>query len=208
MAKNERADDPSHSIEALERRLRVVMAENESLTNAVAKLQEKLAREKAFQKELDLHEDKYRRIVDSIQEGYFETDMNGCITFCNQALSKISGYGREDLIGTTFQQFVPPRTARAMRSFFWKIFKSGQDAGATQFEVFHQDGHTLIIEFTAALISDRHGEPIGFRGVLRDVSAQVKAAEKDACSPSCSRYKKWKPWELLRADWPMDSIMY
>jgi two-component system, cell cycle sensor histidine kinase and response regulator CckA len=179
MAENERADDPNRSIEALEHRLQAIMAENRSLTKAIAELQDELAQAKAFQKKLDLNEDKYRRIVDSIQEGYFETDMEGCITLCNPALAKISGYDREELIGATFQQFVPPRRARAMRSFFWRILKSGQDAGATQFEVFHKDGQTLIIEFTAALILGRQGEPLGFRGVLRDVSAQVKAAEKE-----------------------------
>jgi two-component system, cell cycle sensor histidine kinase and response regulator CckA len=179
MVKNRCADDPNSSIEALERRLQALTAENTSLKKAVTELQDKLVQARAPQNKLDLSEDKYRRIVNSIQEGYFETNMEGCITFCNQALTKISGYSREDIIGATFQQFVPPRTTRAMRSFFGKIFKSGQDAGATQFEVFHKDGHTLIVEFTAALKTDRLGEPLGFRGVLRDVSTQVKAAEKE-----------------------------
>lgn len=179
MAKNKRADKPHRSIETPESRLQALMAENKALKKAIADLQGRLKQEKIFKKRLDLSEDKYRRIVDSIQEGYFETNMEGRMTFCNQALISISGYSREDLIGATLQQLVPPRTARAMRGFFVKILKSGQDAGATQFEVFDKAGHTLIIELTAALITDRQGKPLGFRGMLRDVSKQVKAAEKE-----------------------------
>ncbi|MEJ2158071.1 MAG: PAS domain S-box protein [Desulfobacteraceae bacterium] len=122
---------------------------------------------------------KYRQIIESIQEGYLETDLEGRITFVNQALIKIAGYKRETLIGAVFHDFTPPRTARAIKSAFGNVFKTGRDAKVRNYEVFHKDGHTLIIEFSAALIRDKNGGAVGFRGILRDVSTQVKAAEKE-----------------------------
>jgi two-component system cell cycle sensor histidine kinase/response regulator CckA len=179
MAKNKSAEEMDRTIEVLEARLQALAEENAALKQANAELQNRLNQEKNFQKRLALSEDKYREIIESIQEGYFETDLTGRLTFCNQALLKIVGYTREDLIGSTFRQFTPPHTARTMRIVFGRVFKSGQDAESTQYEIFHKAGHTLTIEFAAALVRDQQGEPMGFRGVLRDVSEQVKAAEKE-----------------------------
>ncbi len=142
-------------------------------------LQSQLNREKECNEQLVHNEQKYRQIIETIQEGYFETDLKGRINFVNQALIQISGYEREELIGAEFHDFTPPRTARAITSAFGKVFKTGQDAKVRNYEVFHKNGHTLIIEFSATLIRDQNGSAVGFRGILRDVSNQVKAAEKE-----------------------------
>lgn len=123
-------------------------------------------------------EAKYRHIVESIKEGYFETDLDGHITFCNQALLNLSGYRRDEIIGYTFRDFVPPRTARILQATFGKVYKTGREAGTGHYEMFHKSGYTLIVEFAADLLVDDQGEPIGFHGVLRDVSDHVKALEK------------------------------
>ncbi len=128
--------------------------------------------------ELTSREERYRTIIESIREGYFESDMNGCITFCNQALIDIFGYSHSELLGTNFRDLTPPRTARAMQIVFGRVYKTGQDARMANYEVFHKDGHTLFIEFSVSLVKDTKGRPMGFRGVLRDVSEQVKSVER------------------------------
>ena len=144
-----------------------------------AELRKTIEKERKYKKQLAHNDEKYRQIIESIQEGYFESDLDGRITFCNKALCDISGYTKETLIGTIFRDFTPPRTARAMQAVFGKVYKSGKDAKVSNYEVFHKKGHTLIIEFDAALVKNQEDLPIGFRGVLRDVSKQVKAAEKE-----------------------------
>lgn len=123
-------------------------------------------------------EAKYRHIVESIKEGYFETDLDGRITFCNQALLNLTGYRRDEIIGRTFRDFVPPRTSHILQTTFGNVYKTGREAGIGNYEMFHQSGHTLIVEFAADLLVDAQGDPIGFHGVLRDVSDHVKALEK------------------------------
>ena len=149
MAPKKTAQEQDRSIKTLESRIQALETENEALKQTVTELQGRLNPKKELQERLSLSEDKYRGIIESIQEGYFETDLEGHITFCNQALLDIAGYSRKDLIGATFQTLAPPRTARAMRSIFGRVFKSGQDANACHYEVFHKDGRTLIIEFAA-----------------------------------------------------------
>ena len=129
-------------------------------------------------KESGDEEAKYQKIIESIHEGYFETDLEGRISFCNQALLRMSGYKRGELIGKTFKDVVSPRTAHVMQSIFGKVYKTGKEANVSNYEVFHKSGRTLIIEFAAGLRVDQRGKPIGFHGVLRDVSTQVKAMQK------------------------------
>ena len=179
MANRKSADKSNHDIQALENQLQALKAENESLKRANADLHGQLCQEKACEKQFPLNKGKYHEIIESIQEGYFETDLDGRITFCNQALSKIAGHPSDDLMGKTIRDLTPPRTARVMQAVFGRIFKTGQDANTRRLEVFHKKGHTLTVEFSAALIRDQEGAAVGFRGVLRDVSEQVKAAERE-----------------------------
>lgn len=144
-----------------------------------AELRQQLDIETKHKKRLAHNDEKYRLIIESIQEGYFETDLEGRITFCNKALLDISGYTQETLVGAIFSDFTSPRTARAMQAAFGKVYKSGEDAKVSNYEVFHKNGHTLIIEFAAALVKDQDGKPVGFRGVFRDVSKQVKAEKRE-----------------------------
>ncbi len=177
--KKKTTTEPTTKARELEKEVQAYKTALKRAESISSDLQLQLNREKECNEQLMHNDQKYRQIIESIQEGYFETDLKGRITFVNHALIQISGYEREELIGAIFRDFTPPRTARAMKSAFGKVYKTGKDAKARNYEVFHKDGHTLIIEFSAALIRDQKGTATGFRGVMRDVSKQVRAAEKD-----------------------------
>ena len=44
-------------------------------------------------------EEKYRTILESIEDGYFEVDLAGNFTFFNDSICEILGYSRDELIG-------------------------------------------------------------------------------------------------------------
>ncbi len=173
------ANKPADQMRDLEKEIQDYKTALKRAESISSDLQLQLNREKECNEQLMHNDQKYRQIIESMQEGYFETDLKGRITFVNHALLQISGYAREELIGANFRDFTPPRTAREMKSTFVGVFRSGEEINPKNFEVFHKDGHTLFIEFSAALIKDQKGTSVGFRGVMRDVSKQVKAAEKE-----------------------------
>jgi two-component system, cell cycle sensor histidine kinase and response regulator CckA len=177
--KNKSAADLIKKVQELEKEVQAYKIALKRAESISSDLQLHLNREKECNEQLVHNEHKYRQIIESIQEGYFETSLEGRISFVNQALIQISGYEREELVGAEFHDFTPPRTARAIASAFGKVLKTGKDVKVRNYEVFHKDGHTLIIEFSATLIRDQNGSAIGFRGILRDVSNQVKAAENE-----------------------------
>ena len=44
-------------------------------------------------------EEKYRNILESMEEGYWECDLAGNFTFLNEAICRIQGYPRGELMG-------------------------------------------------------------------------------------------------------------
>jgi len=50
-------------------------------------------------------EEKYRSILENIQEAYFEVDLHGNFTFFNNSLCKTTGCSREELFGANYKQF-------------------------------------------------------------------------------------------------------
>ena len=44
-------------------------------------------------------EEKYRTIIESIEDGYYEFDTEGILTFCNSSLVKILEQSQHDIIG-------------------------------------------------------------------------------------------------------------
>ena len=51
-------------------------------------------------------ETRYRRIVETAQEGIFTTDHNEVITFLNQKFAEMLGYTQEEISGKSFREFV------------------------------------------------------------------------------------------------------
>jgi two-component system cell cycle sensor histidine kinase/response regulator CckA len=123
-------------------------------------------------------EEKYRTILESIEEGYFEVDLAGNFTFLNDALCKISGYARDELLGMNNRQYTTSDTAKKMYQVFNQIYRTGRLAQVMDYEIITKDRSTKILEMSAYLIRGLESEPIGFRGVVRDVTER-KAAEEE-----------------------------
>jgi len=120
-------------------------------------------------------EKKYRTILESIEEGYFEVGLSGNFAFFNEALSNITGYPSKDLLGMNNRDYTSPRTAKKMYRIFNKVYRTGKPAITTDYEIIRKDGEARTLELSANAIKDNSGKPIGFRGIVRDVTEKLKA---------------------------------
>ncbi|NOZ75306.1 MAG: PAS domain S-box protein [FCB group bacterium] len=114
--------------------------------------------------------DYYRDVIESIGDGYFEVDLEGNITQVNEALCQITGYSRKDLIGLNNRDYTTPETARKMYDIFHSIYTTGKSAQVENYEVINVSGAHQLFELSASLILDSANRPVGFRGVVRDVT--------------------------------------
>lgn len=129
----------------------------------------------AFQK-LQESEGKYRTILESMEEGYFEIDLTGNFTFFNDSLCSIFGYPRDELIGMNNRDYTDPETSRKMYQMFNQIYHTGKPAGVTEYEIITKNETRRNLELSSQLIYDFEGNPIGFRGLVRDIT-EKKLAE-------------------------------
>ena len=120
-------------------------------------------------------EEKYRTIIDSMQEGYFETDLAGRLTFANNSLCKISGVDSHDLIGMIYHEYVDKVNEKKVYDVFNRVFRTGTSEKAVDWEIIRKDGSRRIIETSVSLIVGSDGAPAGFRGIVHDITARKKA---------------------------------
>jgi PAS domain S-box-containing protein len=128
----------------------------------------------SFQR-LQESEEKYRTILDSIEEGYFEIDLSGNLVFFNDPVCSILGYSRAELMGINFGRYTSPETAKRMYEVFNRIYRTGRPATVMDHEIIREDGSVRNLEMSSSLILDLEGAPIGFRGVARDVTEKKLA---------------------------------
>lgn len=121
-------------------------------------------------------EEKYRTILESMREGYYEVDLKGNFRFFNDALTKIFGFSPDEMLGMNFREYYPDEatTNRAIRTFN-HIYKTGIDLELFDWNIKRKDGTEAVFEASATLMRNRQGEPLGFRGIVRDVSARKEA---------------------------------
>jgi PAS domain S-box-containing protein len=119
---------------------------------------------------LRLNEEKYRSIIENIEEGYFELDLKGNLIFHNNSVCKITGYDTEELKGLNYKKYSSQLVSESMFNVFHQIFRTKKPIMAADFEIIAKDGNVLQIDLSAAPIIDDNGKVIGFRGLMRDVS--------------------------------------
>jgi PAS domain S-box-containing protein len=121
---------------------------------------------------------KYRTILESIEEGYFETDLLGNLTFSNGPLRRMLGYGPDELMKMNTQDFTTPETAAAAEAILDRLQQTGAAATISNYAVIQKDGTQKYLELSISLMNDHAGRPTGFRGVVRDVTERRQAEEE------------------------------
>jgi len=133
--------------------------------------------EEALRRKSD-SEERYKTILESIEDGYYEVDTRGNLTFFNEGLCKIAGLPRNELTGMNNLEYTTPETAKKMYQVFNKVYRTGKPAKEFDWEILRKDGTKRNVEASVSLIKDSGGEVIGFRGIVRDVTERKQTDEK------------------------------
>ena len=132
---------------------------------------------KQMEESLRLNEEKYRAMIETIQDGYFEVDLTGAFTFVNDVICRHMRYSREELLGLGNRQFQDRVNARKAYEAFVNVYNTGIPVKAFEMEVIRKDGTKQISEVSISLIRDSRGQPVGFRGISRDICDRKEMEE-------------------------------
>jgi PAS domain S-box-containing protein len=136
-------------------------------------------------------EEKYRSILNNMQEGYYEIDLLGNFTFINESFTTILGYMADEILGSSYTRYMDKDTAGQIYEDFHRVFQTGQPDKGIDWLFICKDGTKKSLGVSIGLIKDGVGRPVGFRGVMRDISKR-KALE-------CSLIEKNTSLEEMRA---------
>ena len=119
--------------------------------------------------------EKYRAVLASLEDGYYEVDLAGNLTFFNPAMSKYLGYSRDELMGMNNRRFMTEESAKEAYRVFNDVYRTGKPAQARDWEAVAKDGTRMHCETSVSLVRDSKGRPIGFRGIARDITERKRA---------------------------------
>ncbi|MCJ8499951.1 hybrid sensor histidine kinase/response regulator [Desulfatitalea alkaliphila] len=123
---------------------------------------------KRTEKALRDSESKHRGIIENMEEGYYETDPTGQLTYFNDTSARNLGYSREEMMGLSYRDFMTPDTAAKTFEVFNAVHQSGQPAKVYACELIRKDGSRSFQEISVSLTRNAAGEPTGFFGIARD----------------------------------------
>lgn len=116
-----------------------------------------------------------RSLIEASPDPLVTINEQGEITDVNTATEKVTGYGRNDLIGTDFSDyFSDPVLARAG---YQQVFKDGVVRDYA-LDIRHLDGHLTPVLYNASVYRDKAGHIVGVFAAARDITEQKKAQQK------------------------------
>jgi diguanylate cyclase (GGDEF)-like protein/PAS domain S-box-containing protein len=114
--------------------------------------------------------DRYRWLVESVQEVIFEADPQGRWTYLNPAWTRALGHDVESSLGQPFLDFVHPADRQANLDVFMDTLTSGKEKCKFEARYLAADGRVRWMEIHAWIFRDCDGQPLGSTGTLTDVT--------------------------------------
>jgi PAS domain S-box-containing protein len=133
---------------------------------------------KEAQQKLTESDQKYREIIENIEDGYFELDLQGNYTYMNDYTSKYLGVLKKDLIGKSPISILNKDTIEEVSEIFRNVYSNNLPKGNFESKVIRNDGQERTFEGTFYLRYDATGKKVGFYGFTRDISERKMNEEK------------------------------
>ena len=121
---------------------------------------------------------KYRRLYESIADGFVYVDMQGRFLETNEAYRRMVGYSEEELAGMTFFDITPEKWHAFERQAVLGQLLAGEASEVYEKEYRHRDGHLLPVELGAFLVRDENGREEGIWAIARNLTERKRTEKK------------------------------
>ncbi len=122
-------------------------------------------------------EQRFRRVVENLQEVLFETDLTGTWTYLNPAWTGVTGFTVEESLGRDAIDFVHSDDCEAYRRRFGPLLRRQKELSRFEIRCRTKGGAARWIEVHARRTEDGDGRPVGTSGTLRDITEQRELSD-------------------------------
>jgi PAS domain S-box-containing protein len=123
-------------------------------------------------------EEKYRTILENMQEGYFEVDLAGNFTFVNDSVCRDFGYSKDELIGMNYKHYTDEKDLKEVFQAYNNVYTTGESLKELSWQITRKDGAKRYIAGSISLKKDSSGKATGFAGIGRDITEHKQIEEK------------------------------
>lgn len=114
-------------------------------------------------------------MFESMADGIAVTDLNGVIIQVNSRMLEICGFSSKDeVLWKTHFEFIAPRDHKRLEVNMRRLLKLGRIENNV-YTLIKKDGSRIPVEVGGSVLKDESGNPVGFVGILRDVTQRKQA---------------------------------
>ncbi|MFH1153527.1 MAG: PAS domain S-box protein [Pseudomonadota bacterium] len=126
------------------------------------------------QEALRKSEEAYRNILENMEDGYLEVDLDGNFRDCNRSFHRMMGYTKEELTGRNYMEFMDNENRDRVFQLFHGIYETREPVSKAEWKFLSKDGKPRHSEASVSLVINEENEPVGFRGFGRDITDRKK----------------------------------
>ena len=141
----------------------------------VAELEEHIAERNRAEAALRESEERYRELFENARDAIYVHDLEGKYMRVNRSAETLSGYGREEIVGHSFVEFVAPEHIQQVQKRL--CAKQGKEGETTyEIEFIAKDGRRVPVEVSSRAIYE-NGLMVGIQGTARDITERKLAQD-------------------------------
>ncbi len=129
---------------------------------------------KQIEKALRESVQRFQYIVTCSGDWIWETDIDGCYTFTSEIVKDMLGYEPESVLGKYQHEFFTAGEKEGFMPIAKEFYASRKKIFRKRLRLVTSEGRVVIHQSTAEPMWDKNGEMLGYRGVNRDVTKEVR----------------------------------
>lgn len=156
--------------------IRLLETRNIDLSKSNKRLNEEINERKQTEKALQESEQKYRQLVEHLQEGVWAIDKDANTTYVNPRMAEMIGYTVDEMIGKHLFSFMDKRGIEISKRNIERRkhgIKEQHD-----FELLHKNGRRVYTSMETAPITDGDENYIGALACVADITERRRAEEE------------------------------
>ncbi len=123
-------------------------------------------------------EKKYRRLLESMADGFVSVDMQGNVVEHNEAYRKMLGYSEEELSRMTYMDLTPEKWHAFEQDIVNNQVLTAKSSEVYEKEYQRKNGEIFPVELRTFLVHDDSDGKAGMWAVVRDISERKRAEQE------------------------------
>jgi len=121
--------------------------------------------------------ERFKSILDQIDDGCAVVDLRGHVLFVNDAFCRMFGFEKPKVLGRSFRELQHPDRHAQTLEVFNRVYRTGEPLRSYEYQV---TPSSLFVEQSISLERDASGRPVAFLSIFRDCTARRQAEDATA----------------------------